>query len=197
MKQIIELVLTVMLFTSTSVVFAQDLLDVLVQENESPEYPAKLEYDRTQALPDGIAFEGALILLTHFDDSGQRFTATSLLQDKLKMDEAGADAFLTQLLTTNQTMVQDVESAQSAHACSPGDAYILLDQLYDVSEEIYSRHYDETKSGLDRVTATRLDSWLSELKAATVYTRIDFEKVDLITGKDSTRTISDLCKESK
>lgn len=164
---------------------------------QESKYPAKLEYDRTLALPNGIAFESILTFLSQLETRRERADGLAMLQQKLKIDEGSADTLFSQLMLTRQVMEQEVQLAQSTHACSPGDAYDLMDQLYDVAEEIYNTHYTATSGELDELVGARLQNWIDDVKVNTVYTRFDFEKADQLTEKDLTNTLTTLCGESK
>jgi len=164
----------------------------IAQGNDTPN---KVLYERSQTLPTGIAFDSTLSILKHFNDSGSRDTAVGMIQRYLSMDASAASAFLDQLLIVEQEMGVQASLAVSAHACSEGDGYDLLDQLYDVNETIFDAYYDRVKDQLDHDTGVRLDDWMSRNKSNITYGRIDYKKRDELMGTDSTASLAETCKE--
>lgn len=183
MKHITKLV-SLMLLVAAPVVLAQ-----------FSDLPNKVIYERTQELPTGIAFDATLSILKHFNYSGSRDTAVSMIQRYLSMDASSASAFLDQLMIVEQEMGVEVALGVSAHACSEGDGYDLLDQLYDVNEAIFDSYYDRTKARLDADTGVRLDKWMSKRKSTMTYGRIDYKKLDELKGTDSRASLAVTCKE--
>lgn len=161
---------------------------------QSNDIPHKEKYDRTQALPVGVAFVGMLEVLDHFNSNGDTEFAVEWIRDKLDMDKTEAATFMAQALSVKQAIAAGTRLALSSHACKAGDGYDLLDQTYDIEESIADQYYEETKLGLDTRTSVMLDRWMSEQKANIVYTRIDFEKADQKSGRDSTAVLTQLCR---
>ena len=184
MKHITKLVSLVLMLAVSPLVLAQ-----------FSDLPNKVLYERTQTLPTGIAFDATLSMLKHSNDSGSRDVAVGRIQRYLSMDASAASAFLDQLMIVEQEMGVEVELAVSAHACSEGDGYDLLDQLSDVSEAIFDAYYDRTKDQLDRATGVRLDNWMSRTKSIMTYGRVDYEKLDELKGTDSRASLAVTCKE--
>lgn len=161
---------------------------------QESEIPMSTVYDRTQALPDGIAFQTTVNILADWVESGDREYAVGWVGERLDMDSREADVFLNTLLVAQQGMKTEVARSQATHACSSGDAYKILDELYDVEEQVTEQFYNEVRASLDGNTKILFENWLAQGKSSITYSRVDFEKADQLRGTDSTKTVTDLCQ---
>jgi hypothetical protein len=160
------------------------------------DYPATVKYERSHLLPDAVAFNMLLLKFETFVSEGDRDHAVTEIAQNLSMEEQQASAFLDQLIDVRATMNLEVASEVSAHSCSEGDGYAVLQELYDVEEAVQGRHLDLVKVSLSRVQQAALDEWLDHEKGKITHVRIDFKKLDESSGKTAQQRLSGLCDRS-
>lgn len=170
-------------------------------ESVVKEYPSEVEYRGSPDLPDGVAFHSTLRLLKDIDEPDCANISINWIRQELRLKEADARAFWNKAMMILQNIDADLEAAQTAALCEAGvskayngDVYPLLQQTYDIREHIAEQYFLETKATLNSETADRLEHWMDKHKLSMGYVRIDFEKADEQTGRDTTAYVADFCK---
>lgn len=169
---------------------------VHAQQDRPHEVPFKKSYERTQTLPDGVAFHQTLRMLRTLNENGYRDDAIQVVGTKLRLEKDEASARLDELLHTLDVMMAEVREAQKQKACLPGSPYALLQELYDVEEEIAGRYHDETRDSFEGTDVDRFLKWMSERKSDITYHRIDFEEADRRRGRSSRDTLNKSATEN-
>jgi hypothetical protein len=177
--------------------------DVGAQESSDSEFPYRVEYENSPDLPNGIAFHMTLIHIDHFNTEHGPADAAEWVAQELGLSNVDAHNFVSQALTTLYLIDSDVRAQLESHACQfagpdveKKDKYAALQQTYDIHKAIYDHYYDQTKASLAPDTGKRLQEWMDDEKLSIGHLEIDFEESDKRTGKDSTETLSVLCRKS-
>lgn len=164
---------------------------------QSEDIPTTKVYERTQMLPNGIAFRTTVGMLAKMVEKGDREFAAAWVAQEMRMKSDRADAFLTSLLDSHALLGVETKTATNEHACSSGDAYKILDELYDVEEQVAENKYLAVADSLSENERIQFNNWLSRQKSTIVSSRVDFAKADQQRGTDSTKTLTRLCQEGK
>ena len=193
MRQVTNLVSVMLFFVIPPLANAQD--------PPGNTLPSAQRYAGSSDLPNGIAFHMTLRTLNHFNTEFGPSDPASMVEAELKLSSVESHAFVSQALTTLYLINADVKAQTTRLACQfagasvdKKDKYAALQQMYDIHKAIYDHYYDQTKASLDADTGERLQQWMDEAKLSTTYVEIDFEKADQQSGKDSTVTLSMLCR---
>ncbi len=149
-------------------------------------------YEGTQDIPDGIAFRTLLVMVvaTAEEDVG---LATALIGQEIEVDPARAHEILDMLQQSQTSMNKQRKHDVARHACSPGEPYQILDELYDVVEQVTLRFYRAFVDTLEYEEQVRFESWVSRQKSGMSYARIDHAKADEQRGTSSIHLLSQLC----
>lgn len=161
---------------------------------------SRVMHMKSQSLPDAIAFRGILNLLKTYYDHDPAVAVQVIIQDT-GWSEAKSQLFLPQALETYEDLLASSLAARSQIACSymaigdysKNSGYRALHLMDDMNDDISAQYYWETKATMDRLTETQFDKWISNQKQKMVHVKLDYEKADKQTGRDSMLLIQGIC----
>ena len=160
-----------------------------------------VEYQNSPDLPNGTAFHMTLLQLNFFNTELGNAVAAEWVAREMGLGQVDAHKFVARSLAMLAAIETDVAAQLARHACqfegpdvNKKDKYAALQQTYDISKAIYDHYYDQTKAELGTDTGVLLQKWMDKEKLNIGHYEIDFEETDRLSGKDSTETLSRLCR---
>ncbi len=165
----------------------------VAQAQSIEDLPAKQKFVRTMELPDAVAFNMLLLRLETNVSAGYRDDIVEEVSKNLGFDQDQSSAFLDQILAVKPAMNSEVQLEVKKRACSRGDGYSVLQSLYDVEEQVQSRHLDLVLNTISSNQQAAFRQWLDEEKTTITHVRVDFEKLDERSGKTAQSRLASIC----
>jgi len=173
----------------TGAAFAQSQKPTLAERQGVADIPATHRYENTQSTPTGTAFFLIATILANDEDVA---FSVQRIASHLDVDEAEAMNFYNQIVATYNAMQQEADQLKQERACEAGNGYEILASMYDISEQVQEKHYNQLMSAQTPKIQTLFNKWLSEAKSEMTYIRFDHEEVDRRRG--NTRNLETLTK---
>lgn len=141
----------------------------------------RVKFVRSRAMPDAMFFRQFLRLVTRFEDGHDMDDAVRLTQSKIGFAEFGEALEFYQFLVHAKAQMLEDHNAQVRKLLCPLESprpggrqvFQVMDALDDHWDTLGGEHLTKLLQRLDTRQAKNLQTWISELKAKTVFMRFD------------------------
>ena len=151
---------------------------------ELPEDVYRVKFDRTETMPDHLAYLALmqnLVLSSHNEGND---AAVDRVQEHISVERERAQLFLDfvmnsydDLTSTNRAVTNRMLCKGSKPKYALNEAYAVLDVLDDIKETNLRKHYKMVLVNFDAKTAQELDVWLDAIKSDATHHKYDHERI--------------------